>query len=665
VEIACQSINLLGIGISNNDYEYKGRKSKQKVSPKSRKKRPTIFKVSKLRYTLEKETPIIFTCKNSTILINAACKNTIEAYLNLEKKLLESEKKSQEKEIEEIDQITLLQKTVDEINAEKDIPKELIESLKAELNRATAIEINSQFTEKANSAKKVKSEIDSPDKDKYSKIDIAKEDILNIRWNLKPLEDNRTDASHDSGISCQNKVDLVKNAQSTENLEDKTPTKKEYRKVENRIIINKIRSNIAIYRPRIEVKGNKTYDLTIQGLYCQDEINLRRTYKDCNKKISNAEEIRVKKDEHEVFKKMKHVDETIEGYFKNRTSIEADIGSNSTNDLERTCESKDKDQNETKKQEEHGQANLNFLCKTWMNKIEIFKRMIKYPYEPKDPESNKIADTVQNAETSRKDKAQWIQPLQNLKKWISRIKGAPLADDTIIDSSKWISLPSNPDPNCSYSLFLGGTKINFTGTPSKYFWDIFLWVSDNKTGKSYLFQFLSKAIDIFDTINFNGEIPNERTYHTAVLNGRIIIYSRTSNKVSDYPAYPHLVVLNILNYEWSALPEINSIRPIALHTSIIIKNYMIVAFGQNLTNDKLISSIYKLDISNPSIYKWSLLSSYNDYISFPKFLYNHLAIKIFIARIVFLVVAILKFLFKKPESTITSNQSDYGSITPA
>ncbi|KAF0374129.1 hypothetical protein F8M41_012887 [Gigaspora margarita] len=298
---------------------------------------------------------MIFTCENSTISINAACKNTIEASSNLEEKLLESEEKSQEKEIEEIDQMTLLQETVDEIDAKKDIPKELIKSLKAELNRVNTIGLNSQNTE-----------------------------VDNIKEGYQKLIRRK-----------------------------------------NKIIINKVENNVVIYYARnakfetkvvrvyemfdstrnkpvegITVKVNKTHDLTDQELYYQDEIGLEKAYEDWKKRINkrqiNNDTNKVKKDKHKVFKsykrptepnertqvkdrlktfscyqeytEMKHIDETIEGYFKNRTSIEANIEPNSTNDLERTCEvwkkkvetlkemtkkSKNKIQNETKKQEEY------------------------------------------------------------------------------------------------------------------------------------------------------------------------------------------------------------------------------------------------------------------------------------------------------------------------
>ncbi|KAF0494468.1 hypothetical protein F8M41_021235 [Gigaspora margarita] len=249
---------------------------------------------------------MIITRKNRIISVDASYKNILETSLNPKGNLIEIKEKSQTKEKEELDQKTHLQKTVDEIDAEKDIPKELIESVKAELNRANTMGLNSQNTEvdnisnfqlknqKADSAKKVESKIDSPDKDKYSKIDIVKEDILNIIWNLKPIEDNRTDVQYDSKISCQNKLDLVKNTQSTKDIKDVKKDKHE---------------------------AFESYEKST-------EPNERTRVKDRLKIFSYCQE----------YTEMKHVDETIEGYFKNRTSIEADIGPNSTNNLEHTCE---------------------------------------------------------------------------------------------------------------------------------------------------------------------------------------------------------------------------------------------------------------------------------------------------------------------------------------
>ncbi|CAG8799769.1 10713_t:CDS:2, partial [Gigaspora margarita] len=87
-----------------------------------------------------------------------------------------------------------------------------------------------------------------------------------------------------------------------------------------------------------------------------------------------------------------------------------------------TKKPKDKDQNETKKQEEHGRANLNFLCETWMNKVNNLKRIVKNPYEQKYTERHKIVNIVQDAETLRKDKAQSIRSLLGLKSGYQELK---------------------------------------------------------------------------------------------------------------------------------------------------------------------------------------------------------------------------------------------------
>ncbi|KAF0374960.1 kelch repeat protein [Gigaspora margarita] len=229
------------------------------------------------------------------------------------------------------------------------------------------------------------------------------------------------------------------------------------------------------------------------------------------------------------------------------------------------------------------------------------------------------------------------------------VSGAPLADDTIIDSSKWISLPSNPDPNCSYSPFLGGKtndklfftttnsfdvknyfftknlnsknlifiknsfafndvkyidifdttlnewepKINLTGTPSKYFWDIFLWVSDNKTGKSYSFQFLSKAIDVFDTINFkwsiSASIPlqylnyfDESLFGSRVLipSGKIMQIGGKNSKDEPAKLMTRLLTYDTITDSWEIIVKsfilLNTIGEIpderTYHTAVLSKD---------------------------------------------------------------------------------------------
>ncbi|CAG8581629.1 482_t:CDS:1 [Gigaspora rosea] len=52
----------------------------------------------------------------------------------------------------------------------------------------------------------------------------------------------------------------------------------------------------------IIVKINKSHKMIKQELYYQDEVNNRRTYKDWNKKINNAEGIQVEKKKYEAFK---------------------------------------------------------------------------------------------------------------------------------------------------------------------------------------------------------------------------------------------------------------------------------------------------------------------------------------------------------------------------
>ncbi|CAG8731880.1 35375_t:CDS:2, partial [Gigaspora margarita] len=205
----------------------------------------------------------------------------------------------------------------------------------------------------------------------------------------------------------------------------------EYRKfieIENKFIINKAESNITTYYPRGTVKENKTYDLITLELYYQDEIGLRKAYEDWKKRI-NKRQIN---DNTNKLKRLKifsycqepaeieHVNEIIERYSK----IDANKGPNIINNLEYTCEMwkkkvetlrgvtkkfKEEDPNELKKQKEYKPNNLNY--------IDEFKMMIKYPYEPDNPERYKAANKVNlpNIEIPRKDKAQLRQLLQDLK----------------------------------------------------------------------------------------------------------------------------------------------------------------------------------------------------------------------------------------------------------
>ncbi|CAG8513642.1 6210_t:CDS:2, partial [Gigaspora margarita] len=283
--------------------------------------------------------------------------------------------KNQTREIEEIDQMTLLQETVDEIDAEKDIPKELIELLKAGLNRANTMGLNLQNTEV----------------DNISNLKLRNQNADSAKKNLKPIEDDRTDVQYDPRISCQDKLDLRPTMQGFE-----TKVVRVYEMFDS---TQKLDTNKPV--EKITVKENKARDLTDQELYYQEEIikkDEHEAFKSYKRPTEPNEETQVKNRLKtflycQKYTEMKHVDKIIECYPK----IEANIEPNSTDNLEHTCE-------------------------VWKKKIEIFKRMIKYPYEPKDSESYKIANTVQDAETSRKDKAQSIQLLQNLKSGYQELK---------------------------------------------------------------------------------------------------------------------------------------------------------------------------------------------------------------------------------------------------
>ncbi|CAG8706737.1 44366_t:CDS:2, partial [Gigaspora margarita] len=121
-------------------------------------------------------------------------------------------------------------------------------------------------------------------------------------------------------------------------------------------------------------------------------------------------------------------------------------------------------------------------------------------------------------------------------------------------------------------------------------------------------------------INSTGQITNKRSNYIAVstLDGRVIIYGGTSNKLS---ATPSIAVLNTSNYMWSTPSEVNPVGPLTSHSATMVNNYMIAAFGINVTErniDKQYNkNVYKLDISDPLTYKWSLLSYYNDNLTIP------------------------------------------------
>ncbi|RGB30887.1 hypothetical protein C1646_764741 [Rhizophagus diaphanus] len=132
--------------------------------------------------------------------------------------------------------------------------------------------------------------------------------------------------------------------------------------------------------------------------------------------------------------------------------------------------------------------------------------------------------------------------------------------------------------------------------------------------------------DAWQILNTVGETPGERIKHTAVLttDGRVIVFGGVSNLL---PASPDLSILDTSKspYEWSTpvVENLTEFLVLGEHTSIIVKNFMISAFGKNasessdsvteiFTASSENKNIYKLDISDPLKYKWSLFAKNDD-----------------------------------------------------
>ncbi|KAF0547895.1 kelch repeat protein [Gigaspora margarita] len=203
------------------------------------------------------------------------------------------------------------------------------------------------------------------------------------------------------------------------------------------------------------------------------------------------------------------------------------------------------------------------------------------------------------------------------------------------------------------------TNLSFIGYPSLFFLDIKPWITDGSTGKAYSLQEISGVVDIFDIVNYvwtNSSVFS-RTYPAFIslvlsglygppqvlLSSGVILYftSESSTTINDTTSMNNILSYNVKTDSWqfinttgqvpslrrdytavltsdghSTPSEINPVGPLTQHTSIMVNNYMIAAFGLNVTesnthlqNNK---NIYKLDISDPLTYKWSVLSIYND-----------------------------------------------------
>ncbi|CAG8547427.1 7605_t:CDS:2 [Gigaspora rosea] len=102
------------------------------------------------------------------------------------------------------------------------------EIVRTKLDRTKTIGTNLQITNIGNfklqnwnndSNKRVKHEVNNPVQEELSRINIEKDNIFNFNQKLKFIEDNRMNIQYDPGISYQDELDLVKNAQSTKYIE--------------------------------------------------------------------------------------------------------------------------------------------------------------------------------------------------------------------------------------------------------------------------------------------------------------------------------------------------------------------------------------------------------------------------------------------------------------
>ncbi|PKK71290.1 hypothetical protein RhiirC2_778576 [Rhizophagus irregularis] len=103
----------------------------------------------------------------------------------------------------------------------------------------------------------------------------------------------------------------------------------------------------------------------------------------------------------------------------------------------------------------------------------------------------------------------------------------------------------------------------------------------------------------------NGVIPSPRKGHTASIapDGRIFVYGGYDGSATG--SSPTFAVLEYINGEfaWSTPQLFNQSYPFRIyHTSHVFDNYLIIAFGRNLTDNRL-NTIDMIDISNRDNYK--------------------------------------------------------------
>ncbi|CAG8727987.1 369_t:CDS:2 [Funneliformis caledonium] len=195
----------------------------------------------------------------------------------------------------------------------------------------------------------------------------------------------------------------------------------------------------------------------------------------------------------------------------------------------------------------------------------------------------------------------------------SSIAGGVAIFDTI--NLKWINSTSNPQEffTNKFNLYTEFAQVMLSDGRILYVGGT---VDKVKQSMSRILTYDS-VTDTWTMMITAGNAPEGRIKHTVVStsDGRVILYGGISNSV---PALPQLATLDTSKtpYEWSTPAEENNIGSFSEHTAIMVNNYMIFAFGKNESEKDPSKDhnkeIYKLDVSDPLKYKWSLLSNFDD-----------------------------------------------------
>ncbi|CAI2164754.1 18978_t:CDS:2 [Funneliformis geosporum] len=112
----------------------------------------------------------------------------------------------------------------------------------------------------------------------------------------------------------------------------------------------------------------------------------------------------------------------------------------------------------------------------------------------------------------------------------------------------------------------------------------------------------------WSTIDVDGDFVGSRELHSACLtsDGRIIVYG---GKLEFQSVEPDLAVLDtsVTPYKWTVPYVINPIGQIIQHITVMVDEFMVLYFGNNITTTGTTTSnqnIFMLDTRNKSVYTW-------------------------------------------------------------